>query len=966
MKKDNIKWPSYTHKKWTVLFLIISTSWCSACTESEPSTPVIIPPMAGTEVTGGMDTVAACVSDSSCAPGTICNINSGMCVPGQCSTSTPCPANQMCNLNTFTCSPAAMMGCTSDANCSNGFCVAGMCRDVECVRDENCGAGTRCDNMRCVADTSCIDNDGDGYGTNCPMGPDCDDRNNSVNSGAPENGATNCDDGIDNNCDGVDSVCGSELDQDGDGFADKDGDCDDMNPNVNPSRMEVYYNDLDDDCNPQTNDDDQDGDGFAAEASMGPDCDDLNPNINPRAQDIPGNGIDENCDGMDRVVTNEDRDGDGVTEVAGDCDDDNAQVSPNREEIPYNSLDDDCNSQTRDNDLDFDGFNSPLDCDDGNAMINPNIAEEYYNGIDDDCNPQTKDGDADGDGFNALIVGGGDCNDDVASANPDANEIPYNGLDDDCDPSTRDNDLDNDGFPRGAEDCNDDDPNVNIEVVENATTNCGDGVDNNCIGGDVVCDETAVDSDGDGIPDDQDCEPMNVDIPGPTEIAGNNLDDDCDGSVDNACDDDEFDTQNWNGVPVEATPMTDDDQNENVAILCPNDTDWYQVVLNPGDGLEVDVGFSDTEGDIDVRLFRRNNGSLTEAGLTVVDSSTSTTDNEVVYTARALVRDTYFIKVYQFGADSTRLDYTLRINVFEGCQDDPIEDDGEQNDSVNETASFPRLGLNRQICDYDDDWYAFSLSRLQDVRVDVLFRDEDGDIDTELYNTDTGLRVAGGTAYTGDNNEFISLSLPVGNYAVRVFGFGGQTNRYRLFRSSGSLQTSEFSDNNNVEIPDGGDSAGIYTTPAIRFPDVPAGSIIKKLKIKQLDINHGCLGDLQVTLLWDGEPIHTLWNRDGQNCLDNGEDDDSLSSIGCFGGVGAAGWNRRVGNDLCLENREYPKYVESERDPNGDTVYYENIFKPMFAGLDAQGELTVEVKDFVSGNTGSVVNLQFELEYYIP
>ena len=47
----------------------------------------------------------------------------------------------------------------------------------------------------------------------------------------------------------VDSICGSDEDLD-DGYADKDGDCDDMNPDVNPRRREVYYNDLDDDRNP--------------------------------------------------------------------------------------------------------------------------------------------------------------------------------------------------------------------------------------------------------------------------------------------------------------------------------------------------------------------------------------------------------------------------------------------------------------------------------------------------------------------------------------------------------------------------------------------------------------------------------------------------------------------------------------------------------------------------------------------
>ena len=288
--------------QWVQPSLLLSFVLLGACADPAKPPPVIpsAGTMAGTEVPAG--TVAgtntgACVGDSSCAAGTVCNTTTGVCVPGQCSLTTMCPAGQTCDFNTFTCSGSSTPPCTSDANCASGFCIAGMCQNVECVRDENCAMGNRCEGMRCVADTSCIDGDRDGYGVNCSAGPDCDDGNANVNSGAPENGATNCNDGVDNNCDGVDSICGSDEDADNDGYAEKDGDCDDGNANVNPGRPEVYYNDLDDDCDPRTNDDDQDGDGFAAEMSGGPDCDDDNAMINPDAQDIPMNGVDEDCDG---------------------------------------------------------------------------------------------------------------------------------------------------------------------------------------------------------------------------------------------------------------------------------------------------------------------------------------------------------------------------------------------------------------------------------------------------------------------------------------------------------------------------------------------------------------------------------------------------------------------------------------------------------------------------------------------
>jgi hypothetical protein len=64
---------------------------------------------------------------------------------------------------------------------------------------------------------------------------------------------------------------------------------------VNPDSSEVYYNGADDDCDPSTHDEDQDGDGWL----LSDDCDDEDPNVHPWAVEIPDNGLDEDCDGID-------------------------------------------------------------------------------------------------------------------------------------------------------------------------------------------------------------------------------------------------------------------------------------------------------------------------------------------------------------------------------------------------------------------------------------------------------------------------------------------------------------------------------------------------------------------------------------------------------------------------------------------------------------------------------------------
>jgi formylglycine-generating enzyme required for sulfatase activity len=243
------------------------------------------------------------------------------------------------------------------------------------------------------------DADGDGYGdseislnaTSQPDGyvsnnHDCDDTNPNVHPASEEI----CGDGIDQDCSGTDLKCPidpNEVDDDGDGFTENQGDCDDNNDSIYPSATEICDDGVDQDCDGSdltcsssaTYYRDADGDNYgdpnnSVDASSQPegytknntDCDDNNDIINPGATEVCGDGIDQDCSGADlncsppitTYYLDNDKDGYGdpntaqeaTSEPSGfvsnnsDCDDSNDNVYPGAEEICNDRIDQNCDS----------------------------------------------------------------------------------------------------------------------------------------------------------------------------------------------------------------------------------------------------------------------------------------------------------------------------------------------------------------------------------------------------------------------------------------------------------------------------------------------------------------------------------------------------------------------------------------------------------------------------------------------
>ncbi len=298
------------------------------------------------------------------------------------------------------------------------------------------------------------------------------------------------------------------ADEDGDGYSGLLTDCNDADATVYPGAP-ALCDGQNNDCAAAgwpavagTNEADDDLDAFS---ECGGDCDDTLASMYPGAPEIAGDGVDQDCNGVDAVLCYLDADLDGfgstttVVATDGDCLD------------PGESL-------------------LSTDCNDANAGAYPGAPEIAGDGVDQDCNDYDTVicfADADFDGYGAsatLLAADGDCadagessvstdcDDANAGAYPGAAEIAGDGVDQDCndyDTVICFADVDLDGYGASATllaadgdcadagessvstDCNDANANVHPGAAEIA----GDGIDQDCNGMDaIVC---FADGDGD-------------------------------------------------------------------------------------------------------------------------------------------------------------------------------------------------------------------------------------------------------------------------------------------------------------------------------------------------------------------------------------------------------------------------------------------------------------------------------------
>lgn len=355
-------------------------------------------------------------------------------------------------------------------------------------------------------------------------------------------------------------------DVDGDGHYVGGGgdDCDDGNPGISPSQVELVGDGIDQDCDGF--DDcyaDSDGDGYgtsstvansdsdcsdAGEAGNDEDCNDAVAAANPGGAEASGDGIDGDCDGTEVCFWDSDHDGYGSTSTVvssdldcsnlgeaddhDDCDDGSDSIKPGATETVADGIDQNCDSgdtcytdndgdtygsatQTSSSDLDCSDTgeaNDVDDCNDASTLYSPSATEAVADGIDQNCDGgDTCYADDDGDSYGSTLQ--------KESANLDCTDA---------------------GEANDSADCDDREPAVNPLGTETAS----DGTDQNCDG----TDDCFYDEDGDGYGsldtlsgndmdctdtdesgNDRDCRDRDRSIsPGEAETIADGIDQDCD------------------------------------------------------------------------------------------------------------------------------------------------------------------------------------------------------------------------------------------------------------------------------------------------------------------------------------------------------------------------------------------------------------------------------------------------------
>ena len=347
-------------------------------------------------------------------------------------------------------------------------------------------------------------------------------------------------------------------------------------------------------------------------------------------------------------------------------------------------------------------------------------------------------------------------------------------------------DADQDGYGAGCAqgpDCDDTDRLIHPgqpEICDGVDNNCDNriddlpGVGDSCEAGLGICAVTgqrACDMSGQVVCTAQAGQPDVM------ETCGDNLDNDCDGVIDQGC-------------PPPPTPACGDDPYEpnntlatahsvtvnqgRFGFTCTTDKDFFALPTTPGQAYRLNLAFPHANSDLELVLYEDN---------VVYRRATSSTDHEQIeFTARA--NKTYHAEVENpSGATSF---YKLALTDSWACSE---EDALENNDNLSLINLLPSgWRTDAFICSNNRDFYYMgTVNAGETITIGAYFTTSfflgEGDLDLLLYGDEDGdstfTRIT--TAETSGDNEFLQhVAAFTGRYAFIVRGYGGDDNDYEI------------------------------------------------------------------------------------------------------------------------------------------------------------------------------------------
>ncbi len=190
--------------------------------------------------------------------------------------------------------------------------------------------------------------------------------------------------------------------------------------------------------------------------------------------------------------------------------------------------------------------------------------------------------------------------------------------------------------------------------------------------------------------------------------------------------------------------------------LCRGNEDWFSYTASQGEGLLIEVLYTGSGDDLTIEVFDPSGTSLGIGN--PMDSGES-------FAVGSMVAGDYLILVdggYYQGGNS----YTLNLAGY-SCTSDARE---PNNSSATASAlALPSTVAELQICAADRDWFVYTASAGDSIKLDALFLQTDADLDLRAY--DAQLEVLDRGISSSDNESVVLWHLDAGDYYFEVEGW---------------------------------------------------------------------------------------------------------------------------------------------------------------------------------------------------